>query len=619
MTGGKAPHILLLEDSAVHVALITEALRAWRENVSITVATTLAEARDQLARSTPDLALIDLMVPDGSGLELLPDDRDQAAYPCILLTASGDQRSAVEAIKSGALDYLVKSEETLAELPRVIERSLREWRSIVGRRQAERALRRSERYYRNLFQNMSEAVSVNRIVLDPQGRPVDWLITDVNPAYEKLFDTPREQAVGARASTLYIAAFDLAAPLEIHGRVVETGRPAQLELSFLPNGKHLMVSVFPLGEGEYATLTRDMTERRRMEAERERLLAELEATINAIADGVVVYGPDSRILHMNPTAQRVLGYPPQEGLAGRVARLQAKAADGTPLPLEKTPGWRALQGETVHGFVMVLHPPEGEAVWVSASAAPIRTSDGQMLGAVASFTDITAVQALQREREVLLHTISHDLRVPLTVVQGYAQLLQEELTRQGEGERLGQMCSELLNGVHRMNHMTEDLVDMARIEGGQLKVEKVALELGDFLRRLVANIDGILEMKRLQVVVPEGLPLVPADPDRLERILLNLLSNALKYSPPDSTVRLEVRAIDGVIEISVIDRGQGIAPEDQPHIFERFYCPREGRRADSVGLGLFIVRRLVEAHGGSIRVASVPGEGSRFSFTLPLP
>ena len=126
-------------------------------------------------------------------------------------------------------------------------------------------------------------------------------------------------------------------------------------------------------------------------------------------------------------------------------------------------------------------------------------------------------------------------------------------------------------------------------------------------------------MKRLQVVVPEGLPLVPADPDRLERILLNLISNALKYSPPDSPVRLEARAIDGVIEISVIDRGQGIAPEDQPHIFERFYRPRGGRRADSVGLGLFIVHRLVEAHDGSIRVTSVPGAGSRFSFTLPLP
>jgi len=109
-----------------------------------------------------------------------------------------------------------------------------------------------------------------------------------------------------------------------------------------------------------------------------------------------------------------------------------------------------------------------------------------------------------------------------------------------------------------------------------------------------------------------------ADPDLLERILLNLLTNAMKYSPAESPVRLEARRQDGAIEISVIDRGQGIAPEDQPRLFERFCRPKGARRADSVGLGLYITRKLVEVQGGCIGVESTPGEGSTFSFTLPL-
>jgi len=181
-----------------------------------------------------------------------------------------------------------------------------------------------------------------------------------------------------------------------------------------------------------------------------------------------------------------------------------------------------------------------------------------------------------------------------------------------------QVCNELLKGTQRMNRMTEDLVEMARVEGGELKVEKAPLEFDAFIRLTVARAEGALETGRLQIEIPQGLPLVQADSDRLERILLNLLSNALKYSSRETPVKIEACRKSGELEISVIDHGQGIAPEDLPRIFDRFSRVKGERRADSVGLGLYITRKLVEAHGGRIRVESTPGEGSTFRFTLPL-
>jgi PAS domain S-box-containing protein len=521
-------------------------------------------------------------------------------------------------MKAGALDYLVKSGATLTDLPRIVERTLDLWSHIARRRQAEDR-------YRRLFENMREAVAVDQIVYDTEGNPVDWLVTDVNPAYEEVLAIPREQAVGRRASELYGSILDFEATLAVYAGVSETGKPAQLEL-FLPlSQKHLLISVFSLGGGQFATLTKDVTERKQMEAERERLMAELEATINAIADAVIVYDPAGKIRHMNPAAEQLFGYGRKEratSLAVRLSRLEVRTPDGQPFPLQETMQ-RVIAGETMHGVLAVLHRPDGKTIWMANSAAPICTPDGQRVGAVGTATDVTALYELQQEREMFLHTISHDLRSPLTVIQGYAQLLRETLLREMCGESAGLMCDEVLKGAQRMNRMIEELVDMARLEGGQLVPKPSALPLDAFVQQLLGRLQGVrlkgcLETDRLTVEIPANLPPVLVDPDLLERILLNLLSNAMKYSPAESPIRLEAWRKEGEIEISVIDRGEGIAPEDQSCIFDRFCRPKGARRPDSVGLGLYITRKLVEAHGGRIRVNSNLGKGSTFSFTLPL-
>jgi len=615
------PHILLVEDSEMHAELIREALTAWSDDIRLTVASTLAAARTFLEHSTPDLALIDLMLPDGRGIELLPADREHAAFPCVLLTGSGDEQTAVEAIKAGALDYVIKSPATLSDIPYIVERALREWKNIVLRRQAEAALRESEERFRSTFEQA--AVGMAHAGLDGRWLRVNQRLCDI---------------LGYRKEELLRKTFqEITYPDDLEESLAHAGQlcggevgSCRFEKRYIHKAGHtvwvnLTVTLQRDSSGEplyFIAVIEDISERKQMEAEKERLLAELDATINSIADGVVVFGPEMMIVRMNPAVDRILGGV-KEPLPEWVGRLGVETAEGAPFALVETPGWRALHGETVRGTVMVLHPPGRAAVWASASAAPIRTGDGRLLGAVATFSDITAMRELQQEREVFLHTVSHDLRTPLTVIQGYAQLLRETLVREGCGESAGLMCDEVLKGAQRMNRMIEALVDMARLEGGQLVPKASALLLGSFVQQLLDRLQGVrlkgfLETGRLTAEIPAGLPPVLADPDLLERILLNLLTNAMKYSPAESPVRLEARRREDEIEISVIDRGEGIAPEDQSCIFERFCRPAGVRRGDSVGLGLYITRKLVEAHGGRIRVESELGKGSIFSFTLLL-
>jgi len=363
----------------------------------------------------------------------------------------------------------------------------------------------------------------------------------------------------------------------------------------------------------------DVTERRRAEAESKQLLAELEATIAAIPDAVIIYGPGGRILRMNPAAERMLGYTEEERenpIVERAAKFRVTTPDGSPFPFFETMA-KVFRGETMQNVQAVLHRPDGTTIWMSNSAAPVRTPDGRLVGAVGIAVDMTALYNLQRERDMYIHTISHDLRLPLTVILGHAELLEETLKQSDINGTLLKNISMILKGAANMQSMVEDLVDSARIEGGKLVMHRAAIELPALMADLLERFEHVLPADRLEVQLPPDLPPVPADADRLQRIILNLLTNALKYSPPEDRVVIHLQREGGTVVISVIDRGPGIAEEDIPHIFQRYYQPR-GTRSAGMGLGLYITKMLVEAHGGTIGVESETGKGCRFFFSLPV-
>ncbi len=374
---------------------------------------------------------------------------------------------------------------------------------------------------------------------------------------------------------------------------------------------------------------REVTERVRAEEAHEALLreverraAELDTILTSVADGLAVFNAAGELIRLSPSAARILGCRLEDGERSApelAAALHLRTPEDQPFLPEQLPALRALRGQETHGAIMVAQRNDGRALWVQVSAAPIRGPDGSIAGAVVTFSDITAIHELEERREDILRAVSHDLRSPLTTVLGQAQLLHRRLEQAGRPARDLESARAVVAGARRMNTMIQDLVDSARMESGQLRLSIEPLDMRGFLGDLMKRLSTVMDIGRVRARVPEGLPPVLADTDRLERIMTNLLSNALKYSPAESEVTVTVRREGDQLITAAIDRGPGIPAEDLPRLFQRYVraAGSEARR-EGLGLGLYITRILVEAHRGHIWVESEPGRGSTFSFSLPL-
>ena len=394
-----------------------------------------------------------------------------------------------------------------------------------------------------------------------------------------------------------------------------------------PDGQHreLLVNAGPIRDPEGRLLGAvlnfaDVTALVAVQQEAQRRAAELDAIIGSVADGLFIVDPQVRFVRANRAATSIARLSPEDlgkPLEEQWALLHPETADGEPLTMNHVLVRRALQGEVMRGVVVKLHPPGGQAVWVAASAGPIWSPQGRALGTVITFTDITRQRELQEQREDLLRAVSHDLRNPLTAVQGQSQLLERRLSKAGL-ERECETARMIVTAAQRMNTMIQDLVDSARSESGQLKLERRPVELRAFVLELKQRLAASLETGRIEVRVPGDLPPALADPARLERILVNLWSNALKYSAPGTPVTVTARQEKNRLVVAVTDRGRGIPPEERGRLFQRYFRAGAAREArEGLGLGLYIARTLVEAHGGRIWVESEVGKGSTFSFSLP--
>lgn len=346
--------------------------------------------------------------------------------------------------------------------------------------------------------------------------------------------------------------------------------------------------------------------------------ARFERILESASDGIVTLDKEGRYTYANAAAERLLGVP-RESILQRTfdqAEWRLSTVKGDPLPDEQTPFRKVLhENKGVYGLKAMIERPDGERVVISTSAAPLFDSAGQFDGVVGVLTDVTEMHELQERNVLIHHTVAHDLRTPLAVVLEHAEMLKEAFQKGGVGGAVWRNVEAILEGARKLEGMIQDLVDTARMEGGHVPLEKKPIPLETFVWSFLRSAKEILDLNRLATQIPQNLPPVMADPSRLERILLNLLSNALKFSPPDRKVILQAHQSGSEFTISISDQGEGIAPEDCSRLFRRFFQLRDGR--PSSGMGLYASRLLVEAHGGRIWVVSKLGEGSTFYFTLP--
>ncbi|MCC7368717.1 MAG: HAMP domain-containing protein [Chloroflexi bacterium] len=254
--------------------------------------------------------------------------------------------------------------------------------------------------------------------------------------------------------------------------------------------------------------------------------------------------------------------------------------------------------------------------------APVDHRAGAVVGRIFVLRDVTHETEVERQRSAFVATVSHELRAPLTVIQGYSETLLDDLDRglwDPKAER--ELVEIVRSSADTLGRLVENLLDAATLEVGVLRLQSEPVRVERIAERLVARRDGLADHHELYVEAAPGLAPALADPLRVEQVLTNLIDNAIKYSPDGGsvTVRIDGGSGQSDLTISVRDQGLGLAVEQAERVFERFYRAGDpvGGAPRGVGLGLFLCKRLVEAQGGQIWVESEPGAGSTFRFTLP--
>jgi PAS domain S-box-containing protein len=341
---------------------------------------------------------------------------------------------------------------------------------------------------------------------------------------------------------------------------------------------------------------------------------QLSALLKGMSEGVVVLDRTGRVILRNRVEEELVGATGAD-LAGAELdddKVRLFRPDGTPLPVDEWPARRLLRGEPFAGAEYILERQDGTRRRVISTGNVVRDEDGNVDLVIVIRRDVTELRQLEHGREEFVGLVSHDLRSPLTIVQGNAGVIARHSDRP---ETVRRAAQNIQAAARRMNRMIQELVDSAQLEARLVKPSVVPVDLVSLVDDVVRQLNGIVDVGRVAVRVVDVPPAVLADPDHIGRILTNLISNALKYS--ESEVLVEVAGTSGEVRVTVEDHGVGIAPRDLARLFDQYYRAKTTEKTEGLGLGLYIARMLVEAHGGRIWAESEQGKGSRFSFALP--
>jgi PAS domain S-box-containing protein len=344
-----------------------------------------------------------------------------------------------------------------------------------------------------------------------------------------------------------------------------------------------------------------------------------QAILEGVAEGVMVADRRGKIILFNAAAERILGLRRGETIgrstddllglygAGGTAWLNAMRewASSTYIPTEPVSFEQSLQIEDKY---------------VRASIAPVMMGE-EYLGAVSVFRDTTKEVEVDRAKNEFVSTVSHELRTPMTSIKGYADLLM--LGAAGplaEGQL--HFMSIIKSNADRLSELVNDLLNISRLEAGRVALDVKPLRLDSLIEQVVNSLRGKIEEKGLTIStsVPDNLPAVNGDNDRVIQILTNLVSNAYQYTRHGGSITVRAQLDDAMIRTEVIDTGVGISPEDQKKVFDRFFRSDDDyvQEFGGTGLGLAIVKQLVELHHGQLDLESQVGVGTSFSFTLPV-
>ncbi|MDI3289594.1 PAS domain S-box protein [Polyangium sp. 15x6] len=494
---------------------------------------------------------------------------------------------------------------------------------VTEQRRAETALQKSEL----LFRQVLEALPVGVWVSDERGQ-----LVLVNPAGRNIWGGAR--LVGPERFGEYKAWWaDTGKRVETEEwalmRALRNGEATRNDLIEIEafDGPHRLIlnSAAPVRDPEGRILGAfaiddDVTEQRRLEAERERLVDALSTErrwLRAVIDrspiGIVLCELEKGARYvMNRRAEELLGVANSDPDALGKIRKRLRLPDGTPVPRGDLSIERGMRGEVVTGREMLIRAPDKPDVPVLTNASPIHSEAGQHLGTVVTYEDITPLKELERMRQEWTSVVAHDLRQPVTTIMTLASML----ARASADPTARRRAERIVESAERLGRMIGDLLDLSRIEAHRLELVRAPTDIPALLARVI---EASSDRDRVSLSIRGELPAISVDGQRLEQVAENLLSNALKYGTPGTSIEVVAERREAEITVAVRNQGPGILAEDMRALFERFQRGRaRGGAIKGLGLGLYIVRGLVEAHGGRVEAESVPGESTTFTFSLPI-
>jgi len=333
-------------------------------------------------------------------------------------------------------------------------------------------------------------------------------------------------------------------------------------------------------------------------------------------DAYLSCGADGIIKRANRSAAELLGYSREELVGKPVSDLYADTPSGK--AVAEGVFRRFLAGEEVRDQELEVKRADGTSVWVSLSVRPIRDKEGRVVASRSIMVNITEQKKLDQLKDDFIGLVSHELRSPMTVITGAINTALTEAERLSP-EETRQLLEDAAAESELLSNLLTNLLELSRAQAQRLVLYSEAIDVKKIIGEALDKIKRQYSTHKFVIKLPRRLPPVQADPLRLERILYNLLENAVKYSPSGGEVRVSAKSQGEHLVFGVSDQGIGISPADQSKLFAPFQrLEKRPSGVRGVGLGLLVCRRLVEAHGGHIWVESEPGHGSTFFFTMPL-
>ncbi len=344
----------------------------------------------------------------------------------------------------------------------------------------------------------------------------------------------------------------------------------------------------------------------------------LDALLDSAADGILIFTSDHRVDRCNLAFARMSGSTSEEILANRHEQIiqWANPPQGLTLEQAEAGGWPLTPHAQLYVEGDLKRKNNRSSLPVGISYAPLLSKEGTLQNIIVTVRDITRFRQAEELKSTFISIVSHELKTPVALIKGYVSTLRRE-DANWDRSIVADSLAVIEEESDRLTQMIENLLDASRLQAGGFPIKRSDVNLPDLARRMTTRLQTQTSHHTLRIDFPEDFPVVLADETRLEQVLSNLVSNAIKYSP-DGEIHVSGQIRSDNVVVCVSDQGPGIAPEDIPHVFDRFYrAPDMARHTKGAGLGLYLSRAIVEAHGGRMWVDPEAGKGARICFSLP--